>query len=232
MGLDSLKTRRTLKVGKKSYDYYSLKAAERELGDLSRLPFSLKVILENLLRHEDGRAVRVADIKAVGRWLKKRRSTKEIAFRPARVLMQDFTGVPAVVDLASMRDAVAKMGGDPKKINPGQPVELVIDHSVQVDKYASPDAAEENARIEFERNDERRALAFLARCVCARATSSARRRSASNRRRRHTTASWSDHRDRGSGCRDQEKEHFHRASLSETRYETRSSICAGVRAAS
>jgi len=155
VGLDSLNTRRTLKVGKKSFDYYSLKAAERELGDLSRLPFSLKVILENLLRHEDGRAVKIADIKAVGRWLKSRRSTKEIAYRPARVLMQDFTGVPAVVDLASMRDAVAKLGGDPKKINPLAAVDLVIDHSVMVDNFGRKSAFRDNVKQEYARNGER-----------------------------------------------------------------------------
>jgi len=155
VGLDSLNTRRTLKVGKKSFDYYSLKAAERELGDLSRLPFSLKVILENLLRHEDGRAVKVADVKAVGRWLKSRRSTKEIAYRPARVLMQDFTGVPAVVDLASMRDAVAKLGGDPKKINPLASVDLVIDHSVMVDNFGRKNAFRDNVKQEYSRNGER-----------------------------------------------------------------------------
>jgi aconitate hydratase len=155
VGLDSLNTRRTLKVGKKSFDYYSLKAAERELGDLSRLPFSLKVILENLLRHEDGRAVKVADVKAVGRWLKSRRSTKEIAYRPARVLMQDFTGVPAVVDLASMRDAVAKLGGDPKKINPLAAVDLVIDHSVMVDNFGRKSAFRDNVKQEYSRNGER-----------------------------------------------------------------------------
>ncbi len=111
VGQDTLKTRRTLKVGNKTYAYYSIKAAEKAgLGDLSRLPYSLKVLLENLLRYEDGRSVTVDDIKAVAKWLKDRRSDREIAYRPARVLMQDFTGVPAVVDLAAMRDAMAKLG--------------------------------------------------------------------------------------------------------------------------
>ncbi|MFI4998068.1 MAG: aconitase family protein, partial [Hyphomicrobiales bacterium] len=117
--MDSLKTRRTLSLGSKRFAYYSLKAAEKKgLGDVSRLPFSLKVLLENLLRNEDGRSVKEADIKALACWTKKRRGEREIAFRPARVLMQDFTGVPAVVDLAAMRDAMKTLGGDPKKINP------------------------------------------------------------------------------------------------------------------
>src|SRR5262245_9373986 len=116
--LDSYKTRRSLTVGKRRYDYFSLVAAEKSLGDLKRLPFSLKVLLENLLRHEDGRTVTKDDVAAVAKWLKDKRSTREIAFRPARVLMQDFTGVPAVVDLAAMRDAMVKLGGDPTKINP------------------------------------------------------------------------------------------------------------------
>ena len=120
---------------------------------------SLKVLLENLLRHEDGRSVSVDDVKAVTGWLENRRSDREIAFRPARVLMQDFTGVPAVVDLAAMREAMVKMGGDPTKINPLSPVDLVIDHSVMVDHFAGPDAVERNMALEFERNGER--YAFL-----------------------------------------------------------------------
>jgi aconitate hydratase len=158
-GLNSLKTRRSLKVGARAYDYFSLKAAEKTLGDLTRLPNSLKVLLENLLRHEDDRTVTVKDIKAVASWLKKRRSDREIAFRPARVLMQDFTGVPAVVDLAAMRDAMAAMGGDPKKINPLSPVDLVIDHSVMVDSFGSRRSFAENVKLEYERNGER--YAFL-----------------------------------------------------------------------
>ena len=130
-GQDTLKTRRKLKVGAKSYDYFSLKAAEKAgIGAISRLPFSLKVLLENLLRWEDGRTVSVDDIKAIGKWLKQRRSDREISYRPARVLMQDFTGVPAVVDLAAMRNAMVALGGDASKINPLTPVDLVIDHSV------------------------------------------------------------------------------------------------------
>jgi len=159
VGQDSLKTRKTLKVGNKTYAYYSLKAAEKTLGDLSRLPYSLKVLLENLLRYEDGRSVTVDDVKAVGQWLKDRRSDREIAYRPARVLMQDFTGVPAVVDLAAMRDAMQKLGGDTKKINPLSPVDLVIDHSVMVDYSASGGAFKKNVDLEYERNGER--YAFL-----------------------------------------------------------------------
>jgi len=138
-------------------DYFAL--SEAGLGDISRLPFSLKVLLENLLRHEDGRSVTVDDIKAVAAWLETRSSTREIAYRPARVLMQDFTGVPAVVDLAAMREAMTALGGDPKRINPLSPVDLVIDHSVMVDFYASPDALARNIDKEFERNGER--YAFL-----------------------------------------------------------------------
>ncbi|MGE0211044.1 MAG: aconitate hydratase AcnA [Parvibaculaceae bacterium] len=157
MSIDSFKTRKSLKVGSKTYSYFSLKAAEKNgLGDVSRLPFSLKVLLENLLRYEDGRSVTAADIKAMSAWLKKRgRSEREIAFRPARVLMQDFTGVPAVVDLAAMRDAMAKLDRDPKKINPLAPVDLVIDHSVMVDFFASSRAFRENVSLEYDRNGER-----------------------------------------------------------------------------
>lgn len=154
-GHDSLNARRTLSVGGKSYDYFSLPAAAAGLGDISRLPYSLKVLLENLLRHEDGRSVTVDDIRAVVDWQKERRSDREIAFRPARVLMQDLTGVPAVVDLAAMRDAMVKLGGDPKLINPLSPVDLVIDHSVMVDFSGTPDAMRRNTDIEFQRNKER-----------------------------------------------------------------------------
>ena len=159
-GQDSLKTRRSLDVGGTTYDYYSLPAAaEAGIGDVSRLPYSLKVLLENLLRYEDGNTVTVDDIKAVGAWLNDRRSDREIAYRPARVLMQDFTGVPAVVDLAAMREAMTKLGGDPEKINPLSPVDLVIDHSVMVDAFGGPDAFQKNVDMEFERNGER--YAFL-----------------------------------------------------------------------
>jgi aconitate hydratase len=154
--LDSFKCRRTLDVGSKTYTYFSLKAAEKNgLKGISRLPNSLKILLENLLRHEDGRTVTKADIEAVAGWLKTRRSEREIAYRPARVLMQDFTGVPAVVDLAAMRDAMKALHGDPEKINPLTPVDLVIDHSVQVDFFARKDALKKNAAMEYERNGER-----------------------------------------------------------------------------
>ena len=127
VGRDSLKIRRSLEVAGRRYDYFSLPAAaEAGLGDIARLPFSLKVLLENLLRHEDGRSVTVDDARAVTEWLKSGRSDHEIAFRPARVLMQDFTGVPAVVDFAAMRDAVVRLGGDPAGINPQSPADLVI----------------------------------------------------------------------------------------------------------
>jgi len=158
-GQDSLKTRRTLEVNGRSYDYYSLEAAAESIGDISRLPFSLKVLLENLLRFEDGKTVSVDDVKAVAAWQAKQRSDREIAYRPARVLMQDFTGVPAVVDLAAMREAIERLGGDPKKINPLSPVDLVIDHSVMVDAFGNPKAFETNVDHEFERNGER--YAFL-----------------------------------------------------------------------
>jgi len=160
-GHDSLKSRRTLKVDGKDYDYFSLEAAAKAagLGDISRLPFSMKVLLENLVRLENGRTVTRDDIAAVAEWLKTRHSEREIAFRPARVLMQDFTGVPAVVDLAAMREAMAKLGGDPTRINPLSPVDLVIDHSVMVDAFASPKAFAQNVKLEFERNGER--YAFL-----------------------------------------------------------------------
>jgi aconitate hydratase len=154
-GHDSLKTRRSLTVGKKKYDYYALDAAKDQIGDVSTLPFSLKVLLENLLRFEDARSVTVDDIKAMAAWLKTKSSDREIAYRPARVLMQDFTGVPAVVDLAAMRDAMVKMGGDPQKINPLSPCDLVIDHSVMVDYFGGPDAFKKNVDLEFERNGER-----------------------------------------------------------------------------
>lgn len=154
--VDSFKARRTLKVGNKSYDIFSLKAAEEAgAGDVKNLPFSLKVLMENLLRNEDGFTVFTDDIKAMGEWTKNKKSTREINYYPARVLMQDFTGVPAVVDLAAMRDAMKSVGGNPQKINPLVPVDLVIDHSVIVDYSASPDAFEKNMHLEYERNGER-----------------------------------------------------------------------------
>jgi aconitate hydratase len=158
--LDTFKARQTLQAAGKTYTYWSLKAASANgLGDIARLPVSLKILLENLLRFEDGRSVTKADIGALAAWLKERTSDHEIGFRPARVLMQDFTGVPAVVDLAAMRQAMVDLGGDPDKINPLSPVDLVIDHSVQVDAWASAKALGENVRKEYERNQER--YAFL-----------------------------------------------------------------------
>ncbi len=152
---DSLNTRRTLKVGNKDYDYYSLKAAAETIGDISRLPYTLKVLLENLLRFEDGVSVKVDDIQALADWQKECRMPHEIAYRPARVLMQDFTGVPAVVDLAAMRAAMVELGGDPELINPLAQVDLVIDHSVMVDKFGTPQAFKQNVDLEMERNAER-----------------------------------------------------------------------------
>ena len=155
IGKDSLGVRRTLTVNGKSYDYFSLPAAtEAGLGDSSRLPYSMKVLLENMLRYEDGRTVKVEDVKAAASW-HGQPGNDEIAFRPARVLLQDLTGVPAVVDLAAMREAMIEMGGDPMKINPLSAVDLVIDHSVMVDNFGGPTSFADNVKIEFERNKER-----------------------------------------------------------------------------
>ena len=156
VGKNSLDTRSTLSVGGKTYAYYSLRKAAEKIGDVSRLPFSMKVLLENLLRFEDaGFTVSVGDIQAIADWQKDPRTGKEIQYRPARVLMQDFTGVPCVVDLAAMRDAIAKLGGDTSKINPLVPVHLVIDHSVMVDEFGHPKAFEKNVELEYQRNLER-----------------------------------------------------------------------------
>lgn len=153
---DSFQSAATLDVAGNSYSLFNLpKAYQNGLGDLSRLPYSLKILLENLLRFEDGQTIQKDDLSAFASWLENGKVKKEIAYHPARVLMQDFTGVPAVVDLATMRDAIADAGGDPKKINPLTPVDLVIDHSVQVDHYASGDAFEKNVAIEMQRNRER-----------------------------------------------------------------------------
>ena len=145
----------TLQVKDKTYRYYSLPLAAKSLGDITRLPKSLKVLLENLLRWQDGNSVTEDDIHALAHWLKTAHADREIAYRPARVLMQDFTGVPAVVDLAAMREAVKRLGGDTAKVNPLSPVDLVIDHSVTVDRFGDDDAFEENVRLEMERNHER-----------------------------------------------------------------------------
>jgi len=155
IGHDSLKTRRTLSVAGKSYEYFSIPEAAKTIGDVSRLPVSLKVLLENVLRFENGGSYKVADAQAVADWLKEGKSSKEVPFKPARILMQDFTGVPAVVDLAAMRDGILALGGNPQKVNPLVPVDLVIDHSVMVDKFGTMAAFEQNVTIEFERNGER-----------------------------------------------------------------------------
>ena len=155
---NSFDAKATLTVGDASYEIFRLDALQSKF-DIARLPFSLKILLENLLRNEDGESIRAQDIEALATWNATDEPSKEIAFTPARVLMQDFTGVPAVVDLAAMRDAMKEMGGDPNKINPLVPAELVIDHSVQVDAFGIREAFQRNAELEFERNKER--YAFL-----------------------------------------------------------------------
>ena len=153
---NSFKALRTLKVGAKSYTYFSLKQAEKNgLDGISALPYSMKVLLENLLRHEDGETVTADDITAIKKWMSRRKSNREIAYRPARVLMQDFTGVPAVVDLAAMRNAMENIGGNPQKINPLTPVDLVIDHSVMVDHFGTNSSLKQNVDLEYDRNKER-----------------------------------------------------------------------------
>src|SRR5512133_2436112 len=154
-GQDSLRTRSTLEAAGKTYAYFSLAKAAETLGDVSRLPFSMKVLLENLLRFEDGTTVTKDDLQAMADWQKERKISREIQYRPARVLMQDFTGVPAVVDLAAMRDAMRQLGGDPQKINPLVPVHLVIDHSVMVDEFGTPQSFARNVEFEYQRNAER-----------------------------------------------------------------------------
>src|SRR5215210_6313429 len=154
--LDSFGSRATLDVAGKSYTIYRLDAlSKKSNGNSDRLPFSLKILLENLLRNEDGAFVKQGDVETMASWDVKAKAEKEIAFRTARVLLQDFTGVPAVVDLAAMRDALARLGGNPQQMNPLQPVDLVIDHSVQVDEYGSQAAFLINTDLEFERNKER-----------------------------------------------------------------------------
>src|SRR5262245_45733166 len=154
--MNTFNSQSRLKSGNSEFEYFSLEQAEKAgAGNISKLPFSLRVMLENLLRFEDGATVTADDIRAVAAGTSAKQSSKEIAFRPARVLMQDFTGVPAIVDLATMRDEIKEMGGDPKKINPLQQVDLVIDHSVQVDQFGTPGAFAFNADRELERNRER-----------------------------------------------------------------------------
>ncbi|MGN6192344.1 MAG: aconitase family protein, partial [Rhodanobacteraceae bacterium] len=155
---DSFGIRDTLSVGGKSYQIANFAKLGKQY-DVKRLPYSMKVLLENLLRNEDGLEVTKAQIEAVLKWDPKAEPSTEISFLPARVVLQDFTGVPCVVDLAAMRDAMVSLGGDPKKINPLSPAELVIDHSVQVDVFGEADALARNAEIEFQRNHER--YAFL-----------------------------------------------------------------------
>src|SRR5438874_542803 len=158
--VNSFQTRREIQVDGLSVHMYSLPALEAAgFPELARLPYSMKILLENLLRHEDGRFVKAADVEAMANWDLKGTAQKEISFAPARVLLQDFTGVPAVVDLAAMRDGMTRLGGDPGRVNPLQPVELVIDHSVQVDYFGQPNAFQLNAELEFPRNRER--YAFL-----------------------------------------------------------------------
>ncbi|MGZ4233531.1 MAG: aconitase family protein, partial [Solirubrobacteraceae bacterium] len=158
MSSNSFDAKATLSVGDRSYEIFRLNALQAKY-DVARLPFSLKILLENLLRNEDGESIRAQDIEALAKWNASAQPSDEIAFTPARVLMQDFTGVPAVVDLAAMRDAMQDMGGDPNKINPLVPAELVIDHSVQVDVFGTSAAFQRNAELEFGRNRER--YAFL-----------------------------------------------------------------------
>ena len=191
---DSFKTRQSLAVGGQSYEIFKLPAIQG--FDVGRLPFSLKILLENLLRTEDGVNVTREDIEALLKWDAKAAPSHEIAFTPARVIMQDFTGVPAIVDLAAMREAMVRLGGNPQEINPLAPAELVIDHSVQVDEYGAADAASHNSQIEFARNGER--YSFLrwgrlpfaisrwcprAPASCTRSTSSTSRASCSPRTR-------------------------------------------------
>src|SRR3954451_5227699 len=154
MPQNSFGARGELEVGARAYEIYRLDALQEKF-DVARLPFSLKILLENLLRNEDGVAVRREDVEALATWDHAAEPSKELAFTPARVVMQDFTGVPAIVDLAAMRDAMADLGGDPGKINPLVPAELVIDHSIQVDVFAMRDAFKRNAEFEFQRNRER-----------------------------------------------------------------------------
>src|SRR5919198_1874163 len=156
---DTFNSRSRLRVGEREYEVRLLDALDRQGLPTRHLPYSLRILLENLLRCEDGKTVHPEDIRALAKWDAKAAPDKEIAFMPARVLLQDFTGVPAVVDLAAMRDAMKRLGGDPKKINPLQPAELVIDHSVQVDEFGTPGAFQVNAEFEFQRNRER--YAFL-----------------------------------------------------------------------
>src|SRR5947199_643513 len=155
---DSFGARSTLEAGGEKHEIFRLDALQQRY-DVARLPYSLKILLENLLRFEDGSAVTAEDVEKVAQWAAADEPSQEISYTPARVLMQDFTGVPAIVDLAAMRDAMDDHGGDPAKINPLQPAELIIDHSIQVDEFATRFAFKHNAELEFERNRAR--YAFL-----------------------------------------------------------------------
>src|SRR5881275_2797640 len=155
---DSFGAKATLEAGGAAHEIFRLDALQQRY-DVARLPYSIKILLENLLRFEDGESVTAEDVENVAKWVAADEPSKQIAFTPARVLMQDFTGVPAVVDLAAMRDAMAALGGDPARINPLQPVELVVDHSIQVDSFGSAAAFHQNEALDYERNDER--YAFL-----------------------------------------------------------------------
>jgi len=155
MSSNTFNSRSSLKVGSKEYEIYRLDALDKQGVSTKHLPYSLRILLENLLRTEDGRNVTPQEIRALAAWNSKSKPDKEIAFTPSRVLLQDFTGVPAVVDLAAMRDAMRTLGGDPALINPLQPAELVIDHSVQVDEFGTTSAFDMNALLEFQRNKER-----------------------------------------------------------------------------
>ena len=157
--MNSFSSRGTLQCGDRTFTIYRLSALASRGFDLGRLPFSLKILLENLLRREDGVSVTAADIEFLANWNAKAEPDREIAYMPARVLMQDFTGVPAIVDLGAMRDAIKDLGGDPERVNPLVPAELVIDHSVQVDEFGTAGAYDANALLEFQRNRER--YAFL-----------------------------------------------------------------------
>src|SRR5438270_12564289 len=157
--MDTFGAAATLRVGAREFEIVRLDALQRAGFDPKRLPYSLRILLENLLRHEDGIGVTADDIRALAGWDPATPLQREIAYTPARVLLQDFTGVPAIVDLAAMRDAMAALGGDPSRTNPLQPVELVIDHSIQVDSFGSAAAFHQNEALDYERNDER--YAFL-----------------------------------------------------------------------
>jgi len=157
--MNTFGSRSSLRVGSRQYDFFRISSLDQHGFTTARLPFSLRILLENLLRREDGSTVTAEMIRALASWTAQTKSEQEISFMPSRVLLQDFTGVPAVVDLAAMRDAMARLGGDATKINPLQPAELVIDHSVQVDEFGTPQAFDLNAALEFQRNQER--YAFL-----------------------------------------------------------------------